>query len=267
MDPISKINIGAGILMAALCFGVLAVTLHREGMAHIRAFLMFWALNAIVGVLDRLWNALWPFYHEHSSLQWAVDALSNMAVIIAAYALYRGARFAWNDRTMHAMCYAVPVLFAVEFGLGLAAESDKELVWRLFYTTPGAFIATVALACVAIGVFREPLVRSVRWPLVILFGLYAYLQIPAYVCDFIQADGLGDQIKHGQQVIVAFLATTKVGLSLSLLVVVWAHMNAGSPEKVDHARLGLTILSSALAIFVFFYRIVETLGITKMPTS
>jgi hypothetical protein len=265
MELVYTVNIAAGVTMAALCFIALAILTQHDGMTHIRAFLGFWGVVAALGVLDRLLTSSWSWYSGHASFGLAMDAISNMFVIIAAYAMYRGTAFSWRDTALHALYWAVPVLFFIELGLGYLADHEKALVWQLFYAAPSAFIASVGLALVAIAVFREPLVAPVRWPLAILFALYAYLQMPAYICDYIQIEPLKEQVKEGQRIIVSFLAATKFGLAISLVVVLATYSKIAPAERIaSQARVGLSILTGALTLFIFFYRYFEFRGLVSI---
>jgi hypothetical protein len=215
MELVYTVNIAAGVTMAALCFIALAILTQHDGMTHIRAFLGFWGVVAALGVLDRLLTSSWSWYSGHASFGLAMDAISNMFVIIAAYAMYRGTAFSWRDTALHALYWAVPVLFFIELGLGYLADHEKALVWQLFYAAPSAFIASVGLALVAIA--------------------------------------------------VSFLAATKFGLAISLVVVLATYSKIAPAERIaSQARVGLSILTGALTLFIFFYRYFEFRGLVSI---
>ncbi|MCW8932095.1 MAG: hypothetical protein OQL19_17920 [Gammaproteobacteria bacterium] len=252
-------NILTSAVLAVLSFSTLVAIGHRDQIGnHLKATLIFWgATFFLVLVLSLLKKYSYELvFVEKAWIATSLDSLANMSLIICAYSLFKGNSFQWNDRILYGLYAATPALFIVMLVLGILIEKEN-VVWKLFYITPSALIASFTLIFLAIGAFKEQLFNSLKWPILVVFVTYAYIQIPGYVLYFVPTvPEYKAAMQEGIKAITLFATVGKLVLIVLFLgLLVNASGVCNSKRFLAASNITVGVFSIGFALLVLFYRI------------
>lgn len=148
---------------------------------------------------------------------------------------------------------------------------NEKFVWKLFYITPSAIIASLSLVFIGISAFREPLFNTLKWPILIVFFIYAYIQIPAYILYFAfsthDLESLPEYkaaIEEGIHAITLFAVSGKcmfIVIFIGLLVNITDINQMKRFVAITNMIVGL--FSIGFALLVLFYRVVTVISLVK----
>ena len=265
---LEKLNHVLAALMAIQGFCLLAIVLFREpggiqvagkrkGAAntlvpqrYYAGFLLFWALAWTANYLDWL---LVIFRTEWENRLWAavmVDLAENVFFGSAAYVLVRGADFSWNDRYLK-VAYALVPLFALLFITPTLYLPPKDLLWRLSYRSFDFLLFAAAMIGLGVALFRDLQSSTIYLAVIalVIFGLYALLQLPMTVIAFIDPDST----HPGRTVIRLLFAIAKAVLFFTMVAVIASVYRADIKRQVLIAIRVASLLMGAATTLLFSY--------------
>jgi hypothetical protein len=185
---IDTINLLLGAFMGICCmiaFACIHAALGAPKVAESKVkkgdapFALFWGIWWWVILIV---FALFHFARVPDWIIQCVDMVGNASLFVAAYALYQGDAFEYSSTVVHIVIAALILIVLSALGglLGPAESVD----WQVFATAPSLVLATTAF--IALGVAGGERFPDFRFPIYVLCGIYAILQVPAYHAVFIE---------------------------------------------------------------------------------
>jgi hypothetical protein len=263
-DVITKINFFAAGLLALQGVILYIIMLHKDQKVHHQAFMLFWAAANIVNFFDWLTTNLTARLPLWTDL--TMDTIENFLFVFAAYCLFRREDFSWRETNLY-IGYALlagAVLLVIMLGVNI---SDESVFWKLFYVSPNMLMSAAAFLAIGIAFFLEPVTRELRWPLLIIFCIYAVLQFPIYVRfatvgRFTVADlgaAAGPFTDAEVQTLRMFLAVGKIALLVAFTAAALSFVGYKAAIVVKQMRLSTWIFSLGFSIFTMLYRVFSAL--------
>jgi hypothetical protein len=249
-----QLNIlGAGLLAFQALF-MLLVAIVKEGRSYYKALFSLWFIFI---VLASLLAYVFVQLQIRLPLQWdlALDTVSTFVLALAAYTLFRAESFDWSDKSFgvaFVLFLAYEVMLIV-FGIEI---DQSTLFWKVIYTSPSMLAASAAFLAVGVGIVRDSIAGSLRWPLLVIFVVYAILQPPGYYFEFIFS-GVDAPERY---ILRLFNAVAKFVLFIAIAVAALSLLEERLTKAIMNGiRLGVWILSVGFGLFVFFYRFLSFL--------
>jgi hypothetical protein len=175
------LNICLSAFMGMLCLVSFLRLTSRGDKAFAVCWGAQWLLLAVVYALfEFTGRELQPQYYW---VMQCVDMIGNALLLIAAFALYKGAKFSFSKELDY-----VIVLFALLTILSALGGmvSSRTLVpsWHVFVMAPSQLLASAGF--VALGIAGGARFPDFRVPIYVLCVFYALIQVPAYYTLFIE---------------------------------------------------------------------------------
>ncbi len=258
MTILEKINFAGATILAIQAFIIFVVAYHRQQSLHLQAFFVHWGI---------VWLCLFIFYlldliYETPALTYvgmSVDTIGNFALAFAAYALFRADQFNWSDRLLIYGYGILPIVIVFNIAVYVLIP-NSDIVWIMFYNSPNILMAAGCSIAIGIGLFREPTAKVVRWPLMIVFLTYAFLQIPAYYLDFLKNVPELDASKNAMSV---FLASGKFVLIVAFTTMAISNTEIGSEKFVKTIQIATWILTLGFSLYILLFRLLQALSLSN----
>jgi hypothetical protein len=236
MPPLVQLNLlGAFLLVIqALVYWLFLANRDKQNWRFI-AFFAFWSLANFFNLVDwALWQPQEDFNRD-LRFDLALDTLENFSFAFAAYSLLCNNEFRWTARNLinAGLITLIAVLVMVLSALFVIDESP---FLKALYISPDMLMAAGIFIAIAIGFFRSHEIGAFRWPLILIFTTYAYVQLPIYV-RWIAGDSLfkPDEV----EILRIILMLGKFALVLAFIVVavsyVWNRLLQPVRLRVQHA--------------------------------
>lgn len=260
------INILSSTLIAILAFATLAFdSFHQNKIGlHLRVSLLFFGITFLLILVLCL---LKEYQHDlvfvkHTWIATATDSLSNFSLIICAYSLSKGTSFKWNN--LYGLYLAAIVLIIIISVLGILIQNEN-IVWRLFYITPSALMASFALIFLATVAFKEPSFIELKWPILIVFCTISLIQIPGYVLHYVPVPSNQDYEDIISEGIAAITLFSSVGKLVLIFIFIGLLINAYGADQskkfVTITNILVSLLSIGFGLLVLFYRVATTIDL------
>jgi hypothetical protein len=240
MTFIQTLNFLEAGLLALLGFGALAISIYFDGKRHHVAFLLFWSVAQASIAIDwrvQFRDALWA--------ELTLDTVSNFSLLFAAFALFRGVEFDWNDRILK-VGYALAAFFGILMFTAGSVIRTEASVSSLVYIAPNMLMSTAAFGFLAVGLFRELNASELRWAGVasaVVFCCYSVLQPASYAIRILDPTGTG----HDRQVMRTLYAVGKLSIVVVFIAVMFAfNRQARAEPLLKLTEISLTIISIAV---------------------
>lgn len=251
------------IIMAIMSFILLSVLYYRNGPRHHCAFFVFWGALSSTILLDKL-LLFWDTYNNTPFLGLPLEYITIVLPLLASYALYRGYAFVWNDKILYIFYAAIPVIFFSQCLFLLFFSKDSSFIWNLLLIAPISFVACIAFICLGISIFLEPAAASVRWPVLIIFSIYAYLTIPAYIFEYINLPLSQEELSYTMKILRSWRVIGGIGLIFSLFTLLVSNNSDPSAHRFSVVcRYILNVLSVALSAYFLLFHVYKFLTYLK----
>lgn len=256
---ITTINFIASALLGIQAFVLYSLIGHKDEQRHIQAFLVYWGL---------VWVTIFIYYllsfvnqtRPVELLSLSLDTISNFSLAFVAYVLFKGKEFSWSDRYIKMGYGILPVAIIVTITVN-ALVTSPDIIWRIFYTSPNILMAAACTVAVGIALFKEPAAKAIQWPILIIFIIYAFIQIPSYYFDFIDTSVYSEE---PSKIMGMFRAAGKFTLLVLFSAIA---ISAGEKEKAESfvlsVKLTTWVLTVGFALFVFLFRAIQAIDLAK----
>lgn len=256
---ITTINFVASALLGIQAFVLYSLIGHKDEHRHIQAFLVYWGIVWITIFIYYLLN----FVNQTRPVELvglSLDTISNFSLAFAAYALFKGKEFSWSDKYLRMGYGILPVAIISTITINVLVTSP-DIIWRMFYTSPNILMAAACAIAVGIALFKEPIAKVVQWPILIVFIIYAFIQIPSYYFDFIDMSVYSDE---PSKIMGMFRAAGKFTLLVLFSAIA---ISAGEKKKAESfvlsVKLTTWVLTVGFALFVLLFRAIQALNLAK----
>jgi hypothetical protein len=223
--------------------------------SYYAAFLLFWALAWSADFFDWL---IVLFYDEWRDRLWVavmVDLAEDIFFGSAAYTLVCGARFSWNDRYLKVAYASLPAL-ALLFIIPALFVAPRNTVWRLSFGSLDFLLFVAAMLALGVSLFRELRKSEIHLAVIVLivFALYALLQLPTTVIGFIDPEG-----HHpGRLIIRVLFAISKIALFFAMVAVFASFYRANiTRQLLTSIRVVSLVMAVGAELLLGYYRLSE----------
>lgn len=264
------LNVALAWLLAMQGFILLAISIYfeprfetastetRTAADHPRryysAFLLFWTIAWTAALFDWIETFYENQWGHPPWLIWTVDTMAAFFFGAAAYVLFRGARFDWNDRYLKTAYALLPAAILLGVVPLLLVNRDNLFV-KLLYNSVDLILFMAVIFAVAIAIFRElsGTAGRVRWTILAVFLAIGLLQIPnSFVAAIDEIQKTSDSIPR--EVIRTLFAVGKIALFFAIIATLVSFYRTTLTVKfVKSARMTSLILGTACSVFLAFY--------------
>jgi hypothetical protein len=257
MDNLLLLNIIGAALLGAQAFVLLALVIHRSEPAYRVAFFLCWGIYQVINIIFYVFRIL-PNYPPNSICV-PLDTVANVFPLLAAYSLFSQDKFTWRLIFVGAALIPAP---AILFTLPYVLSSPNSELWKLICVAPNLLMAQAGLLAVGIGIFIEPTTRSVRVPLLIIFFVYAVLQLPSYMFSVVDdvPNRCWEAIPQASnceavQIIRTYNGVAKIVLFCSFIIIALSAAKVATTKSfVRGMQLIMWLLSIGLTALIYILK-------------